>query len=134
MEQNYLPLNLVIRSMYFILTLAGQPYHQLLIITPNPEAERQPISIGEGKIILKRLNTSKATSKEDFPAWVSTSGCKDMCIPVQNILNCMLFSCEYPDMWKRAQVNQHPKHSHHHPIKNIGLSTFYFISARSQSR
>ena len=109
MERNYLPLNSVIRSMSFILTFVGQPYHQLLIITPDPEAERQPISDGEGKIILKGLNTSKATSKEDFPAWVSTSGCKDMCIPVQNILNCMLFSREYPDTWKRAQVKPAPK-------------------------
>ena len=31
----------------------------------------EPVSIGEVKIMLKKLDTTKATSTEDFPTWVS---------------------------------------------------------------
>ena len=93
----------------FYINIGGTALPSTVNITPDSERELQPISIGEAKILLKKLDTSKATSKEDFPAWVSKSGCEDMCIPVHNILNCMLSSCEYPDMWKRAQVKPAPK-------------------------
>ena len=33
-----------------------------------------------------------------------------MCIPLHDVLNCMLSTCAYPDKWKRAQVTPVPKH------------------------
>ena len=69
----------------------------------------EPVSIGEVKIMLKKLDTTKATSTEDFPTWVSVECAEDLCIPVHHIVNCMLSSGEYPDLWKRAQIAPQPK-------------------------
>ena len=69
----------------------------------------EPISIGEVKILLKKLDTTKATSTEDYPTWVSVECAEDLCIPVHHIVNCMLSSRKYPDIWKRAQIAPQPK-------------------------
>ena len=78
----------------FYINIGGTALPSTVNITPDPERKLQFLSIGEAKQLLKKLDTSKATSNEDFPSWVSKSGCEDMCIPMHNILNCMLSTCE----------------------------------------
>ena len=73
----------------------------------KPETQCQPLcetSIGEVKQLLRKLDTSKSTNSEDFPTWVSRSAIEDICIPVTDIINCMLRSNLYPHMWKRAEI------------------------------
>ena len=72
----------------------------------------QPISIGEVKHLLNTLDTTKATSAADFPAWVSKLGKEDICIPLHNIFNCILSTGDFPDFWKMAQIVPLPKVSH----------------------
>jgi hypothetical protein len=76
----------------------------------------QPINIGEVKHLLNQLDTTKATSTDDFPTWISKEGFEDICIPVHDILNCMLSTCQYPNLWKKAQIS---------PIPKISLPTVY---------
>ena len=71
--------------------------------------ELEPLSLGEVKTLLKRLDTSKATSMEDFPTWVSSEGHEDICLPLLDILNTMLSINEFPNLWKRAQIKPSPK-------------------------
>ena len=58
---------------------------------------------------MNQLDTSKATSQEDFPTWLSKDGKEDICVPMQNIINSTLTSGHYPDHWKRAQITPIPK-------------------------
>lgn len=39
-------------------------------ILETDSAKLQSLSIGEVKQMLKKLNTTRATSKEDFPTWI----------------------------------------------------------------
>ena len=71
--------------------------------------ELEPLCLGEVKTLLKRLDTSKATSMEDFPTWVSSEGHEDICLPLLDILNTMLSTNEFPNLWKRAQIKPSPK-------------------------
>ena len=75
----------------------------------NPSNPLQPISIGEVKQMLSKLDPTKATNTEDFPTWVSKEGREDICIPMHNIINKMLADGEYPDFWKQSQVKPLPK-------------------------
>lgn len=59
--------------------------------------------------MLSKLDTTKATSVEDFPTWLSLDAKDDICVPVCDIINTMLITTEFPDMWKRAQINPIPK-------------------------
>ena len=67
------------------------------------------LSIGEVKMLMRTLNTSKATSTEDFPTWVSKEAIEDVSIPLHDIINRSLDTGTFPDMWKRAQVVPVPK-------------------------
>ena len=67
---------------------------------------------------LKHLNVSKATSEEDFPTWVSVEGREDICTPLQDIINTMLSSLQFPDKWKRAQISPIPKTPHPSKLKD----------------
>ena len=69
----------------------------------------EPISIGEVKQLIKKLDKTKTTSSEDYPTWLSVECVEDICIPVHHIINCMLTTAEYPDLWKRAQISPIPK-------------------------
>jgi hypothetical protein len=71
--------------------------------------ELDPLSLGKIKLLLSRLDCTKSTSSEDFPTWISVDGREDMCIPMQDIINCMLATGLYPDKWKQAQVSPLPK-------------------------
>ena len=71
----------------------------------------EPVSIGEVKSLIKQLDTSKSTSTEDFPTWVTKLTVEDICIPITDIINCMLSTSTYPDKWKSAQVVPVPKTS-----------------------
>lgn len=71
--------------------------------TPNNDC-LQELSIGEIKFMLKQLDTSKATNTEDFPIWISKCGSEDICVPFQDIINTMFKTCEFPNIWKRAQI------------------------------
>ena len=67
------------------------------------------LSLGEIKHLINTLDTSKATSQEDFPTWLSKEGKEDICVPFQDIINCMLVSGKFPDFYKRAQISPLPK-------------------------
>ena len=79
--------------------------------TAAAEGSLQPLSVGEVKTLLGRLDPGKATSSEDFPTWVSLEGREDLCIPLSNIINSMLKSAEFLDFWKRAEVRPIPKNA-----------------------
>ena len=78
--------------------------HKTNNITPLEQ-----ITIHEVKQLLKHLDTTKATSSDDFPTWISKQGREDICIPLADILNCMLRTCTFPERWKVAQVVPVPK-------------------------
>ena len=59
--------------------------------------------------MMKKLDNSKATSREDFPTWLSQEGCEDLCIPMHDIVNTMLLTGNFPNFWKRAQITPLPK-------------------------
>ena len=77
----------------------------------------EPLTLGEVKLQLKRLDCTKATSTEDYPTWISLEGREDICIPLLDIINTMLVTGEYPDMWKRAEVIPLPKITSPHMYK-----------------
>ena len=58
------------------------------------------LSLGEIKHLINTLDTSKATSQEDFPTWLSKEGKEDICMPFHDIINCMLVSGKFPDFYK----------------------------------
>ena len=86
-------------------------------MTESPEtnhchADATPLdhlSLGEIKLLLNKLNTRKSTSTEDFPTWVSAEASEDICVPLQDIINTMLTTSEFPCKWKRAQIKPVPK-------------------------
>ena len=75
--------------------------------------EQQPplalLSLKDVKHLINELDTSKATSQEDFPTWLAKDGKEDICVPIQDINNTMLTTGQYPDHWKRAQMTPMPK-------------------------
>ena len=75
----------------------------------KPSQHIEPISLGEIKVLIKKPDKTKATSTEDVPIWLSVECVEDICIPIHNMISCMLSTREYPDMWKRAQVVPIPK-------------------------
>ena len=68
------------------------------------------LSLGEVKHLINMLDTSKATSQEDFPTWLSKEGKEDVCVPFQDIINCMLVSGKFPDFYKRDQISPYLKY------------------------
>ena len=73
----------------------------------RPETLFQPLcelSIGEVKQLINKLDTSKSTNSDDFPTWVSKSAVEDICVPVTDIINCMLKTNQYPQIWKHAEI------------------------------
>ena len=44
------------------------------------------LSLGEIKHLINTLDTSKATSQEDFPTWLSKEGKEDIYVPFQDII------------------------------------------------
>jgi hypothetical protein len=93
----------------YYVSVGGEPLNNVKNITMSGHQPLQHLSIGETKRLLSRLDPTKATSGEDYPTWVSLEGREDVSIPLCDILNEMLTSLEYPNMWKRAQVNPIPK-------------------------
>ena len=53
---------------------------------------------------MRKLDISKATNCEDFPAWVSKEACEDLCLPLTDIINCILQTNSYPKLWKKAEI------------------------------
>ena len=72
----------------------------------------ESVSIGYVKLLLKRIDVTKATSTEDYPSWISKEGCEDLCIPIHDIVNSILLHKTYPTMWKRAEITPVPKVTH----------------------
>ena len=64
----------------------------------------QPVSIGQVKLLLKKIDTTKENNSDDFPSWISKAAAKDICVPVTNIINTMLASNKYPSAWKKAEI------------------------------
>jgi hypothetical protein len=71
----------------------------------------QCISIGEVKSLLLSIDTTKSTSSQDFPSWVSKLGAEDICVPLHNIINSMLTQQKFPSLWKKAEIIPLPKKS-----------------------
>ena len=63
-----------------------------------------PLSYGEVKLLLKQINSSKATYHNDTPAWLTKTAAEDLCVPVTHIINKMLEHQQYPNLWKHAEV------------------------------
>ena len=78
----------------FYINVGGNALPPSVDVRPDPNNKLDPLSIGETKFLLKKLDTSKATNNEDFPTWISKMGCEDICLPLQNILNSVLSTCE----------------------------------------
>ena len=70
----------------------------------NPPTCLSPVSYGEVRQLLKRINTRKSTHSDDLPTWLSKECADDLCVPVTHIINKMLESQQYPDLWKHAEV------------------------------
>lgn len=92
----------------YFTTVGGNllPYSPLNKTTALP---LDPPSIGEVKLLLKSINTKKTTSSQDFPSWISKENSDDLCIPVHNIICAMLEQCQYPSLWKIAEICPIPK-------------------------
>jgi hypothetical protein len=91
---------------------AGGPYiNDPCDITPDHPIthDLQQLSIGQVKSMLGNIDPSKATSKQDFPSWVSKYGSSDLCVPVCHIFNTMLRTKRYPKLWKNADILPIPK-------------------------
>ena len=86
---------------YFISVGGKRDMSERPELTPAPLSD---VSIGEVKYLMRKLDTSKATNCEDFPAWVSKEGCEDLCLPLTDIINCMLQTNSYPKLWKKAEI------------------------------
>ena len=54
--------------------------------------------------LLSKLDTSKSTSTEDFPTWVSKNNAHLITQPMTNIINTVLKSGHFPRLWKRAEI------------------------------
>ena len=78
---------------------------------PSDDAVKslEHISLGEIKMLLSKLDRTKACNSLDFPTWISIDGREDICIPVQHIINTMLDTGLFPDLWKKAEVKPLPK-------------------------
>ena len=107
----------------YYISVGGEPRQNVKMNSINDiDVPLQHFSIGEIKLLMRKLDPSKCTSTDDFPTWLSKDCIEDVCIPMHNIINCMLTSGEYPDRWKRAQVTPTPKCSspsefkHYRPI------------------
>ena len=87
---------------YFI-SVGGSETHPSPTI-PNTSAGPRALSIGEVKMMLGKLDPTKATSSDDFPTWISQELKEDMCIPVHDIVNSILKTGHYPQFWKIAQI------------------------------
>ena len=72
--------------------------------SPEQQTPLDLLSLGDVKHLINQLDTSKATSQEDFPTWLSKDGEEDICVPMQDIINTMLTTGQYPDHWKQAQI------------------------------
>lgn len=70
---------------------------------PDDSTLQMP-SVGHVKQKMKKLNAKKATNSNDFPTWISVQGAEDLCIPLHDILCCMLASRQFPRKWKQAEV------------------------------
>ena len=57
-----------------------------------PSHALDPLSIRGVELLLNRLYPTKSTTLEDFSTMVSIKGREDMCIPLTDIINCMLRS------------------------------------------
>ena len=93
-------------------SVGGQLLESSPYTATGPEAEAtflDHVSIGEIKLMLEQIDTSKSCNSKDFPSWLSVEGREDLCIPLHHIINTMLTTGEYPDLWKEAEVRPLPK-------------------------
>ena len=76
----------------YYLTVGGEaiPQNDLEIRSLHDSHPLDLLSIGEVKRLIRKLDTTKSTSSEDFPTWLSKECCEDLCIPIHDIINCML--------------------------------------------
>lgn len=70
-----------------------------LTATPPPS-----VTIGEVKMQLRKLCTTKATHSADFPAWISKQNADDVAVPLADIINNIFASGKFPTKWKSAEI------------------------------
>ena len=85
------------------------------------------LSLGEIKHLINTLDTSKATSQEDFPTWLSKEGKEDICVPFQDIINCMLVSGKFPDFYKGLKYLPYLKYLSPKFTRILDLFLYFFI-------
>lgn len=89
----------------------------------------QHISLGEIKLMLSKIDCSKACTSKDFPSWVSKECREDLCIPIQHIVNTMPSTGEFPNLWKQAEVTPLPKTAKPTSYKDFRpISLLYHLS------
>lgn len=54
--------------------------------------------------LMRKINTNKATNREDFPSWVSNNNAHFLAQPLTNIINSILQTGKFPRLWKRAEI------------------------------
>ena len=94
----------------YYISVGGEPQQNVTMNSiVDIDVPLQHFSIGEIKLLMRKIDPSKSTSTDDFPTWLSKDCIEDVCIPLHNIINCMLTTGEYPYCWKKAQVTTNPK-------------------------
>ena len=53
---------------------------------------------------MSKINTNKATDREDFPSWVSKNNAHTLAQPLTDIINTVLQSGSLLKLWKRAEI------------------------------
>ena len=71
--------------------------------------------------MMEKLDNSKASSREDFPTWLSQGGCEDLCIPIHDIVNTMQLTGNFPNFGKGAQITPLPKVTKPKQLKDFRL-------------
>ena len=60
------------------------------------------VHMGEAKLSLGKIDTTKANHGDDYPSWISKENAEDIALPLTDIINSMLKSQIYPSLWKSA--------------------------------
>ena len=95
--------------------------------SPEQQTPLDLLIFGDMRRLINQLDTSKATSQEDFPTWLSKDGKEDICVPIQDIINSTLTTGQYLYHWKQAQITPIPKVPSPKLYKVLDLYHYFFM-------
>ena len=94
----------------FFADVGGKPTHDDdPLIAELYQQPDEPVSIGEVKSLLGRINTTKATHPDDYPSWITKRCASDLCVPIADIINHVISAKKFPAKWKEAVIRPIPK-------------------------